>query len=435
MPDRTAQCVDHGFHAFFRQYYNWRSILRRVDPDETLLAPVDGYPVINAAWPVEDFSALPAGPPLNALWLLLRSPSVRLRDLRHADRRLAVHMLTFDPVRTFEEFDDMSADQFLDRLVLPDRARAMLFDVFAHAFFNRPEELSAAELLAMFHFYFLGNSEGLGFDAPRADYQSAIWTPLGSYLEQRQAVIDTDTTVTRIEPSADGGWTVHDASGRAYAGDYVVLALPAPALRDLVAASPALRSSAPVLTRQVAQFDSGPPYAVARFWLDGDVAHDRAAFSSMSGQPTLDSVTLYHRLDSAAAQWAARTRGSVVELHAYAAPDGLGADEAARRMRNELAVLWPETAMLNTVDVRACVAADAPAFAPGSHRERPTVRTDADGLYLAGDGIRSDVLGALMERAATTGITAANEILEREGARIEPLWSVRPRGLLARHST
>ena len=61
----------------------------------------------------------------------------------------------------------------------------MLFNVFAHSFFNDAGSMSAAELVAMFHFYFLGNPEGLGMDAPHADYHSAIWAPLGRYLEQR----------------------------------------------------------------------------------------------------------------------------------------------------------------------------------------------------------------------------------------------------------
>ncbi|MBO0874817.1 MAG: FAD-dependent oxidoreductase, partial [Pseudonocardia sp.] len=31
LPDGSEQVVEHGFHAFFRQYYTWRAILRRVD--------------------------------------------------------------------------------------------------------------------------------------------------------------------------------------------------------------------------------------------------------------------------------------------------------------------------------------------------------------------------------------------------------------------
>ena len=35
-----TQRNEHGFHAFFRQYYNWRSILRRADPRLRFLRPV-----------------------------------------------------------------------------------------------------------------------------------------------------------------------------------------------------------------------------------------------------------------------------------------------------------------------------------------------------------------------------------------------------------
>ena len=75
--------------------------------------------------------------------------------------------------------------------------------------------------------------------------------------------------------------------------------------------------------------------------------------------------------------------------------------------------------------------AQAPAFTPGSHAWRPGVRTDANGLYLAGDGIATDFPSALMERSAATGIIAANHILRAEGGAAEPVRSIRPRGLLA----
>ena len=56
--------ADHGFHAFFRHYYTWRSILRRADPELSFLKPVGSYPVISTTWPAEDLSGLPAAPPL-----------------------------------------------------------------------------------------------------------------------------------------------------------------------------------------------------------------------------------------------------------------------------------------------------------------------------------------------------------------------------------
>ena len=51
---------------------------------------------------------------------------------------------------------------------------------------------------------------------------------------------------------------------------------------------------------------------------------------------------------------------------------------------------------------------DCPRFAPGDFADRPGVVTPHDELVLAGDGIRIDLPVALMERAATTGWSAAN---------------------------
>ncbi|MFC8615782.1 FAD-dependent oxidoreductase [Micromonospora purpureochromogenes] len=427
-----TQLIEHGFHAFFRQYYNWRAILRRVDPGLGFLKPIPGYPILSGQWPAEEFGRLPPAPPLNLLALLLRSPSLRLADLRRMDRDAALPLLSYHPERTYAEFDAATADQLLTSLKLPDRARAMLFEVFSHSFFNREAEMSAAEMIAQFHFYLLGNPEGLAFDCPDEDYATAIWQPLTRYVEKHGGRVVTDAAATRLDREPDG-WRVRTADGAAYRAAHVVLAVDPPALAALVAASPGLLGAAPRLVARMPAFGRpGPPYAVARYWMDGDVRADRAVFSGVSRQPTLDSVTLYHRLENSSRRWAERTGGSVVELHAYACDEGLPAEELAERMRVELTTLWPEAAGLRVRELRARVEAQAPAFTPGSHADRPGVRTDANGLYLAGDGIRTEFPSALMERAAATGIIAANHILRAEGAAAEPVRSVRPRGLLAR---
>ena len=81
----------------------------------------------------------------------------------------------------------------------------------------------------------------------------------------------------------------------------------------------------PELARQAAACVVALPFAVARLWLDRDVDPARSTFSAVSREPTLDSVTVYSRLERPSAEWAARTGGSVVELHSYAC------DRARRR--------------------------------------------------------------------------------------------------------
>lgn len=472
LPDGSEQVVEHGFHAFFRHYDTWRAVLGRVG---AVLRPVEGYPVISRRWPAEDLGSLPAAPPLNLLALFARSPSLRLREVAGADAGLGLALLAHSPEDTVARFDAMSAAEFLARLGVSDRAREMLFEAFARSFFCDPSGLSAAELVAMFHYYFLGNTAGIGFDAPAEDHRTAIWDPLASYLRERDADIRLDTRVQGLErqgaawrilvdartaagsakvageggavspgagrsgPAADraGGGDADrsDADqGDADQGDpdgwveaeHVVLALDPGGMRDLLAGSPV----APDLARRAASLQVAPPFAVTRLWLDRPVRPDRAVFSAVSGEPTLDSVTVYSRLEGESARWAARTGGEVVELHSYActAPD---AAEATRRMRAELAALWPETASAQVVDLVERSEATAPAFPPGAAGTRPGVRTDAPGIRVAGDFVDCPHPSGLMERAAMTGVLAANDILASVGAAPEEIRGIAERGLLA----
>ncbi|TPG35249.1 FAD-dependent oxidoreductase [Mycobacterium hodleri] len=428
LPDGSEQNVEHGFHAFFRHYYTWRSILRRADPDLTFLSPVPKYPVISATWPAEDLSGLPAAPPLNLLTLALRSKSLTRRELLGADPDAGRALLAYDRATTVAELDDVDAATFLDRLGMTERTRSMLFEAFARSFFCNQGELSAAELVAMFHYYFLGNPEGIGFDVTNTDHATAIWHPLRGYLERHGSEVRTGTRVTGIEPDGQGWRIAGDALD--LSTRHVVLALDPGALRSLIAGSSATAAAAPLLAQKCEALRVAPPFAVSRIWFDRDVAPDRAAFSAVSGQPTLDSIAVYSRLEEPSAQWARATGGSVVELHSYSCRLE-SADSAARAMRDELGVLWPETVQAHVLHSHDRLEATAPAFPPGSAGTRPAVRTDARGLRLAGDFVELPYLAGLMERSAMSGVLAANDVLAELGAAAEPVMGVPQRGLLA----
>lgn len=428
LPDGTEQIVEHGFHAFFRHYYTWRSILRRADPQLSFLAAVPSYPVISQRWPDEDLSGLPAAPPLNLLTLALRSKSLGRRDLMKADPDTGHALLAYDRATTYAEYDDLDAATFLDRFGMSERTRSMLFEAFARSFFCNQGELSAAELVAMFHYYFLGNPEGIGFDVPDTDYATAIWQPLRRHLEQHGATITTGTPVTSIEPDGQG-WLVRSAGGRLDTRN-LILALDPGALTRLMAASPATAAAAPLLARRCGSLRVAPPFAVSRLWFDRDVAAHRAAFCAVSGQPTLDSIAVYSRLERPSAEWARATGGSIVELHSYSCRLG-DVTEAAAALRTELARLWPETADAQVLHRHDRMEATAPAFPPGSAGTRPGVRTDARGLRLAGDFVELPYLSGLMERSAMSGVLAANDVLAELDVAAEPIVGVPQRGLLA----
>ena len=67
---------------------------------------------------------------------------------------------------------------------------------------------------------------------------------------------------------------------------------------------------------------------------------------------------------------------------------------------------------------------DCPLWGTDPWEQRPTVRTPDPRIVLAGDGIRCDFPVALMERAATTGFLAANQLLSSYGLAGHDLWTV-----------
>ena len=167
---------------------------------------------------------------------------------------------------------------------------------------------------------------------------------------------------------------------------------------------------------------------VQRLWLDRPVNPDRPAFLGTGGLKPLDNVSVVERYEEQAADWARTHGGSVVELHAYAVDAAASDEETLTRLIERLHHLYPETASATIVGEHVLRREDCPRFAPGDHARRPGVATPHPALALAGDGIRIDLPVALMERAATTGFAAANQLLSHWGIRGHTLHTVPTRG-------
>ncbi|MET9730217.1 FAD-dependent oxidoreductase [Streptomyces sp. NPDC006458] len=423
--DGSTATMSRGFHAFFRQYYNLRGLLRRTDPALTRLTALPDYPLLHGSGLRDSFRHVPRTPPWSALGFVALSRSFRLRDLRAMDPVAALPLLDVRVPDVYARLDATSAHDFLDAVRFPERARHLAFEVFSRSFFADPRQLSAAEMALMFHIYFLGSAEGLLFDVPNAPYPTALWNPLAGYLRRHDAEVRTDSPVQQVVPARGGGYEIAtDGDERWYDG--VVLALDAAGLRSLAARSDRLGD--PRWRERVARLRTAPPFLVTRLWLDRPVAPDRPGFLGTSGFGSLDNISVLNRWEDEAARWAARTGGAVVELHAYAVSPGTPRDVEEKHLVDQLHRVYPETRSATVADVRHEWREDCPLFPVGGYADRPTVRTGDPALVLAGDVVRTDQPVALMERAATTGFLAANALLERWGVRGQTLWTVPDRG-------
>ena len=414
--------MNRGFHAFFRQYYNLRALLGRVDPTLSMLTAVDDYPLIDGAGRQDTFRGLPQTPPWNALVFALRSPTFRLTDLLRIDARAAAPLAAVSLPDIFDRLDHIDAETFLKSINFPEAARHLAFEVFSRSFFASPTELSAAELATMFHIYFLGSSEGLIFDVANSNFDTALWEPLRGYLVGLGVRFHQGISVSRVSSGDGQRFRVHTDTGDQLDADAVVLATDITGLQRIVEASPGLGND--LWRARIKRLRIAPPFLVQRLWLDRPVAVGRAAFLGTSGHEPVDNISVVDRYERQAADWAQRTGGSLVELHSYAVESTQPRDA----MLGQLHTLYPETKGARIVHERVLEHHDCPLFAPGSYAHRPSVLTPQPGLVLAGDGVRIDLPVALMERAATTGWTAANEILQRWGLTGHELCTVPTQG-------
>lgn len=420
--------MSRGFHAFFRQYYNLRGLLRRVDPELSGLRPVADYPLLHADGSRDSFTAIPRRPPFNILGFVAASPSFGAADLLRVDIDAALGLLDVDFPTTFTAYDGVSAADVLDRLRFPPGMRDLALEVFARSFFADPAEFSGGELVAMFHSYFLGSAEGLLFDVATDDFDATWWAPLGRYLTELGVEMRCGTTVAgleRIAASAAGappGIRVALADGGSVDADAVVLATDREPLQRLVAASGWLGD--PGWRAAVAGLARAPRFVVHRIWFDAPMRPDTAPFLGTAAYGYLDNVSAVHLLEDGAAQWARRTGGSVVELHAYAVPDDASDETVLADLRAQLSRLHPELDRARIVHEEILVEQDCPLAGTDPWADRPGVATPDPAVLLAGDGIRCELPVALMERAATTGFQAANRLLAGWGEAGHDLWSV-----------
>ena len=426
-PEGLPLAIEHGFHAFFPHYYNLNRFLDRVGVRRHFRR-IDDYLIVERGGRRHGFRELETTPGLNLLDLRRRG-LYRLRDIVFGRARDEMGVfLEYDPERTPALLDGVSFRDFADRAELPDALR-LVFSTFARAFFADEGHLSMAELVKSFHFYFLSHDHGLLYQYPAGEYGRTVLAPIERHLVRHGARIELGAPVDAIgyRPGEAQPYTV-----RGERVDDVVLATTSSGARAIAEASPELGRHAPKLVATLSALRPSQRYAVLRLWIDRDLRRDVPVFVATEREQLLDSVTLYHRTTSECAAWAARTGGAVLELHSYAVPDELADPAAVRRaLLDELFHFFPELSGMEVLHEHLQLRADFTAYHVGMAASRPGTATELGGLWLAGDWVALPFPAMLMEGAYSSGLLAANGVLERAGARPHPITSVPPRGLLA----
>ena len=414
--------VEHGFHAFFRHYYNLNNFLDRLNIREAF-EPIEDYTILDERGRAYGFAKLHRAPILNLI-SLLGTDMMRVRDVLRPEMKRMQSMMEYDPDETFERWDDISFQTFADDVKLPSELQ-LVFNSFSRAFFASPEHMSMAELIKSFHFYFLSHDHGLLYDIPNDDHELTVLAPIRAHLESHGVVIRTSAPVQSVEVADDEVMI----DGRSF--DYAILATDVMAARQLACGSASIREFDPALVANLDRMRASQRYAVVRIWLDRDISRELPGFVMTDRKRILDSVALYHRIEKTSASFSRDSGGGVFELHCYAVPEDFGDDgDIKRALLEDFFDHFPELRGAKIMHEHAYVKSDFTAFHTGLHRFRPTTNTAHPRLFLAGDWVKLPCPAMLLEGAATAGMIAANRIFQAESLRPTQLYTVPLRGFL-----
>jgi isorenieratene synthase len=414
--------VDHGFHAFFPHYYNFSTWLERLGIRN--LRNIGEYRILRVDGSSLSFDERGKAPGLNVLGLA-RQGLFGLSDVLPPTGRMVLleRFFRYHPERTFESYDHVSFQSFVERTRLP-KALALVFTTFSRAFFADPDRMSLAELIKAFHFYYLSHDRGLLYDFLAEGYASGLIQPLRAHLDRLGVTVRLGASIGSLA-RREGSLEVN---GERF--DDVVLAAPAAAVREILLASAFAREEAPAFVDKLGVLRPGQRYAILRLFSKRRVSPEGPVFVATERKRLLDSVTFLHRVDPELDRWCEGRRG-VYELHSYAVPDDIPDADIGRLLEEELVGFYPELRGAVHLHRHLQIKRDFSAFHVGRHADRPSTVSPLRGVTFAGDWVKLPVPAMLLEAATVSALLAANAILDREGCAVEAIDTVPLRGLLA----
>jgi len=414
--------LDHGVHALWGGYVNLRATLERFT--QTTLIPSSGEEWINR-WG-KHVRRAEAGQAVRSRWIpapfhyvqLLMRPrfwrTIMPWDFLSLPGFLFSILWTagFDPIREQSSLSGLNMKEYF-RGWTPN-LRATFTGLAQNLLAAPAEAISLTGLIAALRFY----------TVLRRDTWNPRFFPGNSHDTLIQPLIDAIVRdggsvlrgKTAVELRREGtGWQVitEDASvpgRRRFRAGHVILAVNSLAAERLLMSSPATQPDAARL-----KFPGAVRSVVVRIWFSKSpkTGCDSGMFT---GDFMLDNFFWLDRLYAEFRAWRENTGGSVIETHIY------GSESLLEQPDHNLLILSVDEVQRAFPELRG-------AFVHGSIRrnsrthtrlEVPTwrslfVETPWPGISACGDWIGFETPSLWMERAATTGVAAANRILNDRG--------------------
>ncbi len=420
---------EHGVHGIWSPYLNFKALLahHQIMPElvpsreETWILGRGNKVQMAAIGSAIRNSPVPA--PFHYLFLLLRPRLLNMLSIWDFLSLVRVEGTLFSAMA----IDPLAEGQALDGMTLADftrgwtpTVRSLFAGLARNALAAHPEDVPVAGFIAFLRFYTLLRRDAWDFGYLPGTGGECIAEPLAAVARAAGASIRLGCRVTRLEHEQDLWRVVYtDAHGQEQVqpADRLVLALDAPAARALLPQSPPTAEVAAGL-----RFPTGVPTLIVRLWLRHS-PRSIAASGICTGDLLVDNFFWLQQLQPAYQAWHQATGGSAIETHIYGPPEVLAQPDAAllTQIVHDTYRAFPELrgTLLHSIVLRND--ATHTLFTPADPAHSLAVQTPWPGMVACGDWITDPNPAMYLERAATTGMLAANQLLGELG--LEP-WPI-----------
>lgn len=431
---------EHGIHGLWNNYQNLRATLERFQ-----VAP-EIVPAREQAWVhgegervqwaevgrVISHATLP--PPLHYLELFGDGRFLAMLGLRDWLAlpwvwRSLLLAIALDPFERLIPLEGQALEAFFQGW--SPRLRAMFVGLARSGLASVDEKITLSAFLAALRFYSVLRRDSLRFVYFARDAGAELITPLVERLQALGGEVLLGHTAEALTAySAPARWAVRVTTPRGprtFPADHVILAADAPAVERLLRASEATRAVAGGL-----RWPEGLPNGTVRIWFDRP-PRDGPEGGIFTGDFSVDNFFWLERFQSEYTAWARATGGSAIEMHLYrseaffAQPDAVILAQAL----TDLYRVYPE--------LRGHVIHQLLQRNPAVHTRLTVdraerwlgVATPWPNLWTCGDWVRGPWPALFIERAAVSGVEAANGVLGAAGLPLFPLADYDPPEWLA----
>ncbi len=422
---------EHGVHGIWSPYHNLKHTLKRHDIAPKFVPALEetwifgrGQRIRKAAMgQAIRYSFVPA--PFHYLHLFIRPHFLNILHLRDVAALFRVlgsllSAMSIDPLAEHKSLTGFTLADFMDGW--SPTLKSFFAGLARNALAHHPEHVPAAGFIAFLRFYTLLRRDTWIFDYLPEPGGTAVIEPLTEVAKSFGANIQLDSQVTNLDLVANDLWQITYRTKdqqKVLETNQVVLAVDSPTAEKLLKGSSSTTEKA-----QNLYFPEGIPTAIIRLWFAAQPKGISEA-GLVSGDFMVDNFFWLHRLQTDYREWAQSTGGSAIEMHIYGPPELLAQPDASllAQVIVDTYRAFPELrgSLIHSILQRN--KATHTLFGIGPLGHHLTITSPWPNLFVCGDWVYDQSPTLYLERASTTGIKAANAVLQTQDLEPWPLMA------------